>query len=502
VSIGAIPFEEGTAKYTFRDETLMSALTAANLDGSKQEPQVLYCVTRAAAQQLWGVSNTTAATQTVMPLSLLHLLRVSDYQTAWADQTARTVKVTWQYADEAAAVWDSRAKMNIVVSATNREGNGAGTYLVPLTEADMLAREKVITLDRSCVDYKITFDVKRGESAIPVEPSTYFEIRTAEDWTAFCRKVKDAGGKTNVNATLLADIAVGEMAGIDSSKPFRGVFEGNGHTLTVNVLGNERYTGIFRYVGNATFRNLNIAGTVQSNSMYATGLVADIIDQSSVIIENCRSSVNLVCTGSGDMTMSGFVGRLGNANLTIRNCRFDGSFKGADSYGHAGFVSWEAPNSNVIVENCLFAPISIDTKCDSCDTWVRKDGKSSAVVSVTNSYCTKEYHKDAEQYANYFVINNDTDYETFLRLVEAAAGKSDVNAVLNADVNVTRAIGITYRGIFDGNSHTLNLNLKENDAPFYNVGNATFKNLNAKDIDALRKDENADNDTDVVKCRS
>jgi hypothetical protein len=41
VSIGAIPFEEGTAKYTFRDETLMSALAAANLDDSQQAPQVL-----------------------------------------------------------------------------------------------------------------------------------------------------------------------------------------------------------------------------------------------------------------------------------------------------------------------------------------------------------------------------------------------------------------------------------------------------------------------------
>ena len=485
VSIGAIPFEEGTATYTFRDETLMSALAAANLDDSQQTPQVLYYVTRAAAQQLWGVSNTTAAAQTVMPLSQLHLLRVSDYQTAWADQTARTVKVTWQYADEAAAVWDSRAKMNIVVSATNREGNGAGTYLVPLTEADMLAREKVITLDRSCVDYKITFDVERGESAIPVEPSIYFEIRTAEDWTAFCQKVKDAGGKTNVNATLLADIAVGEMAGIDSSKPFRGVFEGNGHTLTVNILGNERFTGIFRYVGNATFRNLNIAGTVQSNSMYATGLVADIIDQSTVTIENCRSSVNLVCTGSGEMTMSGFVGRLQKANLTIRNCRFDGSFKSANGNGHAGFVSWEAPNSNVIVENCLFDPISIDTKFDYCETWVRKDGKSSAVVSVTNCHATKEYKaatSASEFPENYFVINSSADWNTFCNMVEQAQGNSDVNAVLNADISVTQQAGsyyYRYRGTFDGNGHTININLNTDDygAVFKYASNCTIKNL-------------------------
>lgn len=484
-SIGFVSFEEGTASYSFRDETLMSALTAAQLDGNTAVPQVKYRVVRAATLQLWGFSNTTASAQTTCTLPMLHLLRVKDYQTAWADQTARTVKVTWQYAEEAGAVWDDRAKMNIVVSSTNREGNGAGTYLVPLTEADMLAREKVITLDRSCVDYKITFDVERGESAIPVEPSTYFEIRTAEDWTAFCQKVKDAGGKTNVNATLLADIAVGEMAGIDSSKPFRGVFEGNGHTLTVNILGNQRFTGIFRYVGNATFRNLNIAGTVQSNSMYATGLVADIIDQSTVTIENCRSSVNLVCTGSGDMTMSGFVGRLGNANLTIRNCRFDGSFKGADSYGHAGFVSWEAPNSNVIVENCLFAPISIGTKFDSCDTWVRKDGKSSAVVSVTNSHATIEYKaatSASEFPENYFVINSSADWNTFCNMVEQAQGNSDVNAVLNADISVSQQAGsyyYRYRGTFDGNGHTININLITDDygAVFKYASNCTIKNL-------------------------
>jgi hypothetical protein len=119
-----------------------------------------------------------------------------------------------------------------VVSATNRDGNGAGTYLVPLTEADMAARQKVITLDRSCVDYKITLNVERGESVIPVEPSTYFEIRTADDWNTFCTMVDNAGGKSNVNASLLADISVTKVAAYTANEAYRGTFEGNGHTIT------------------------------------------------------------------------------------------------------------------------------------------------------------------------------------------------------------------------------------------------------------------------------
>ena len=484
-SIGSMSYESGTASYTFRDETLMSALTAAQLDGSTAVPQVKYRVTRAAAQQLWGVSNTTASAQTTCTLPMLHLLRVKDYQTAWANQTERTVKVTWQYADEAGAVWDSRAKMNIVASSTNREGAAVNTNIFPITEAEMTACEKVIQLDRSCVDYKITLGVERGESILPVE-APFFEIRTAEDWTTFCQKIKDAGGK-NVNASLLADISVGEMAGIDSGKPYRGTFEGNGHTLTVNITGTQKFTAIFRYVGNATFRNLHTAGSVQSSQMYATGLVADLVSGANVTIENCQSSVNLTCTGSGDKTMSGFVGRMENASLTISNCRFDGSFEGTDSYGHAGFVSWEAPNSNVIIDNCLFAPTKINTKFNTCETWLRKDGNSSAVYTVINSYATQEY-KATKDLNGYFFIRSAADWDTFRTKVEEAGGNSDVNAMLMADITVTQSVGHNnyYRGTFDGNGHTLNVDLKAEgpnaSAPFMNITKATIKNLRVTGI--------------------
>ena len=513
VSIGAIPFEEGTATYTFRDETLMSALAAEHLDGSKQEPQVLYCVTRAAVQQLWGVSNTTAATQTVMPLSLLHLLRVSDYQTAWADQTARTVKVTWQYADEPAAVWDSRAKMNIVVSATNREGNGAGTYLVPLTEADMAAREKVITLDRSCVDYKITLDVERGESVIPVEPSTYFEIRTADDWNTFCTMVDNAGGKSNVNASLLADISVTKVAAYTANEAYRGIFEGNGHTLTLNISDNSNNTALFSHVSIATFRNLNVKGSVKGAD-FTAALVGCVDDDATFVIENCHVSASITTTGQ---YAGGLVGRALGAKTTVRNCLFDGSITASSGTYVGSFIGWS--NSNSTMEYCLengtytgFAHAGANYRNNGWSfggktNYTYKDwGEISNVGTMTAAELVKALGPGWTIVANGnptpkmvnnaqvvipnsvkhpFNIHSSEDWLAFCKLVTEAKGQKDIYAQLLADITVTKVAAFyaaeAFRGTFDGNGYTITLNISDNSnntALFSHSATATLRNLN------------------------
>ena len=477
-SIGSVPFESGTASYTFRDETLMSALTAAQLDGNTAVPQVKYRVVRAATLQLWGFSNTTASAQTTCTLPMLHLLRVKDYQTAWADQTARTVKVTWQYAEEAGAVWDDRAKMNIVVSSTNREGAAVDVTSHTLTTDEMTVCEKVIQLDRSCVDYKIVLDVDRGESVLSVE-APYFEIRTAEDWTAFCQKVKDAGGKSNVNASLLADITVSEIAAYNSAQAYRGTFEGNGHTITMNISDNANNTGLFSHVATATFRNLNLTGSVTNSKLHTASLIGYTEKDATVTIENCRSSAKLISSANDDSCVGGFIGRVGDGSkqTTFINCVFDGSFEGPTNERNAGYVGWASGAGPITIQNCLFAPTAINTGFRDCQTWVRQN---KTTVNIVNSHATIEYNSSSAsyaKYADYFVIRSDADYETFIKKVEAANGNSDVNAVLASNITVTRGIGTSYRGTFDGNGFQINLNLKDSDAPFYNVRNATFRNL-------------------------
>jgi len=196
---------------------------------------------------------------------------------------------------------------------------------------------------------------------------------------------------------LTEDISVVTMAGVSETSGFRGTFDGAGHTLTFNATGQtEKFIAPFRCVGgSATIKNLQTAGCISTSNMYATGLIASIEKSNenspSITVENCRSSMAITNSGSGDMTISGLVGRIEGATLTIRGCVFDGSLSGRDATGNAGFVSWTAPNSNVTIEDCLFVPTNISTSTDQCATIARKDDDASAVTTIINCYYTQAY---------------------------------------------------------------------------------------------------------------
>ena len=157
------------------------------------------------------------------------------------------------------------------------------------------------------------------------------------------------------------------------------------------------------------------------------------------------------------MTLGGFVGRLQDCTLTIRNSKFDGSFEGANSWGHGGFVSWAATNTNVKIENCLFDPDHLDTKFEGCDTWVRKDGDSSAKVTVTNSEAITHYSPSK------VIIRNASDWDKFVQLVKDAKNSYWVDAILQADISVSKSVGsddAPWRGTLHGNGHTININIE------------------------------------------
>jgi hypothetical protein len=225
--------------------------------------------------------------------------------------------------------------------------------------------------------------------------------------------VEAAQNQYDVDATLDADIEVSDFVGGSTDATFRGTFDGNGHTLTFNKewkpATEERFIAPFRHASNATIRNLHMAGTIESNWMYPAGLVAQVKD-GTVTIENCISSVTLKGGMNGDGTLAGFVGRVSNSNVTIHDCKFDGSFEGANCYGNGGFISWVDEKSSATIENCLFAPTTISTKYDKCQTWARQDSRGT--VTVTNSHATREYR--------IFPITSAADWDTFVTMVENA----------------------------------------------------------------------------------
>ena len=492
-NIGSVVFDSKTTNYTFKDSTIVSALTEAQLNGGSVTAH--YIVIRASAKELWGLSNNvTSATQS-QALNNLHLLKVNtDYKADWKDQTARTISVNWSYSNEAGAVWDSRAQMKLVLSSVNRNNEPVDTITYVLTEQEMTACKKELTLPRSCVYYNLEFVTELGSTVAhyktpePLKDKN-FTIKTAADWATFVNMVKEAQGKYGINAWLMADISITTPVG-ESAAPYRGVFEGNGHTLTCNIYMNEQFVAPFRCVGNATIRNLHTAGSVTTNYYkFAAGLVARTADNSSLLVEGCHVSVEVSSSINGDATNGGIVA-IGNdgSTITIRNCKFDGRMRGANCYANGGIVGYTS--GEVVIENTLFDPVEISTKMDDWQTWSRKGG--SGRVTVTKSYDARGNYEsifvDDNTKTKYHILRNADDWETFRKLVKDARGNSDVNAIMAADFTVTTMVGESpyegYRGEFRGNGHTLTVNIDNGDnayaAPFSNVNYGTINDLHVK----------------------
>ena len=489
--IGSVFFEKGTTNYSFKDSLITADLIEAQLQGSSVT--AYYMVMRAAAQQLWGISDNVTSVTKSQALSNLHLLKVNtDYKADWKDKTARTISVNWNYGNEAGAVWDSRAQMKLILSSVNRNNEPVDTITYVLTEQEMTARSKILTLPRSCVYYNLEFVTELGSTVAHYKTPEQLKdkniaISSAADWATFVNMVKEAQGKYGINAWLMADISITTPVG-ESAAPYRGVFDGNGHTLTVNINKNEQYVAPFRFVGNATIRNLHTAGSVTTNNKFAAGLVSRVSDNYHLLIEGCHVSVDVSSSINGDATNGGIVA-IGNngSTITIRNCKFDGRMRGANCYANGGIVGYTT--GLVVIENTFFDPAEISTKMDDWQTWSRTTG-GSGHVRVTKSYDARDNDGSifVDGNTKYHILRNADDWETFRKLVKEAKGNSDVNAIMAADFTVTTMVGESpdegYRGEFRGNGHTLTVNIDNGDnvyaAPFCNVNYGTISDLHVK----------------------
>ena len=490
-TIGQELFAQSAQKtaYTFVDSTLVQAIEAGQLKDGGTLDSLTYRVRRTLSQ-IWGWDKeNNCASSASCVVDDLHLLRIANVTAKWESERAYTVRVAWDYANEPTGVWDNRANMLLRVIMKNRDGGVIDTVKYVLTPQERAQRYKVVNVSRSCVNYDIQLDVDRNESPLNYKDQItqhFFPIRTADDWVAFREKVGAAQGKYDVNARLYADIDGGNVSiswGEDIA--YRGVFDGNGHTLTVNFNGgvfNGRFMAPFRYVGNATFRNLHVKGTVQTNERNIAGLVASTLDSCTVVIENCHSSVTINSSYNGATNNGGFVSSLNKGtNVLIRNSKFDGKIEGANSSANGGFIGWMTASSSATIDNCVFAPENIQTKSDNNYTWACRADE--ATLTIVNSHATEKYTQYDDQ--GRFVIRSAADWSAFMTAVENAKNKKDINAVLYNDITVSDYVGggeaAYYRGTFEGNGYTITFNksgwTEKMIAPFRYVGQATFKNL-------------------------
>ena len=481
-TIGQEVFTQASKKssYTFVDSTIIESIKNGMLVNGGTLDKLTYRVRRTMSQ-IWGWDKeNNCATSASTVVDNLHLLRIENYSAKWEDERAYTVRVSWDYANEYNGVWDDRAKMILHITSKNGEGKVVEDRKIELNKDERDQRYKVVSFYRPCVHYDIDMYVEKAKSPINfVEDVTpfFFPIRSAEDWKTFRDKVEAAKGEYDVNARLYADLDAGStMVGFDSNIAYRGTFDGNGHTLTFNVYDHQRdNVAPFVWVGNATIKNLHVAGNITSSKKFIGGLIGQVLPNANATVENCRSSVTINSSVNGDATNGGLVTVVNtDATVMFRNCKFDGSFVGTNCSHNGGYVGYA--NGAVIVDNCVFAPDHISTKMSGCATWARIGTGSYTLI---NSYAITEYRP-------IIVIRSANDWTTFRDLVKDANGQYDVDARLEADVNAgSIMVGwedtSAYRGTFDGNGHTLTFNVYDHGrkfvGPFVNVGNATIMNL-------------------------
>ena len=168
----------------------------------------------------------------------------------------------------------------------------------------------------------------------------YYEINTPANLVQFASKVN--GGETSAKARLMSDInmsASGEFTPMGSeSKPFCGVFEGNGHTIDSLTIKNQQYAGLFGYVKDGSIKDLTLSNpTLLTQDNNYLGFIVGLLTQNTGhatpvgYIENCHvTNGQLLRSGDGEPYYIGGIAGKADMSAAIRYCSFQGTIKAHD----------------------------------------------------------------------------------------------------------------------------------------------------------------------------
>ena len=181
-----------------------------------------------------------------------------------------------------------------------------------------------------------------------------YQISSAADLKAFAELVN--GGQNTVSAVLTADIVADAdqpMIGLTSGTAFKGSFDGQGHTLTLNWTGDNALTsdpaGLFPYLaGNVS--NLRLDGTIEAKGARSGALAGRV--EAAVTISNIISNVTMIGLYAGDSALSGLVARPSTAGVVIQNCIFTGTMISDVSVNVGAIIGWNGAASTMV--NCAF----------------------------------------------------------------------------------------------------------------------------------------------------
>ena len=227
-------------------------------------------------------------------------------------------------------------------------------------------------MDTAQKEVELWVRVYRNVDITPKEKKNEVYIKTESDFWQFCSDVSNGNDYEGKTVFLLTDIwtsgaseHVDFVPAGDENHQFKGVFDGQGHTLNIqyidleynytgfigynmgiirNLCVSNMYMGAFNYCGlicgynGGLIENCYASGTItesrgegESNVLYAGGITGD----NTGVIRKCISSVNVsISPDTGGTDVGGIAGRNSGEILSCRNV---GEVSG---YISGGIVGW------------------------------------------------------------------------------------------------------------------------------------------------------------------
>lgn len=178
------------------------------------------------------------------------------------------------------------------------------------------------------------------------------------------------------------------------AKDFSGTFDGNGHTITLNITADyAANNGLFKQlVGGATVKNLRLTGSVtQAKKKSGTAALAGKANSyaSDILVENCSADV----TVSGYSKVGGLLGDVTSSqnSVTVRSCANLGTVTGQNN-GVGGIVG-QSSGAGCAISACYnrgditgYTYVGgIVGQCASAVEWSYSTGSTTATTPYTVS---------------------------------------------------------------------------------------------------------------------
>ena len=299
-----------------------------------------------------------------------------------------------------------------------QNGNGAswtnaGKYGTAMSLDDMKAEAFVTTLNTNVASLRATYPdisewmqdpvtnlpVLKVFAALKQDGEGNYLIGSVQNWKDFATLIQTT---PTANAKMTADIDLGTdqtMIGSGTSNPdndgssnikYQGTFDGQGHTLTIHYVAEDNITAPFRFIQEATIKNLRVDGDITTAYRHAGGIVGTCFGQQKhSYIENCISSVNIISSyvNNSDFYAGAWHGGIAarlhyKGQLHITDCIFNGSISGENKK-----VVWGGmlgiPDGTVTITNCL----QVGT-FDCSDVIVGSNGSGTMSTVFANGYAS------------------------------------------------------------------------------------------------------------------